>query len=172
MRRDLAREDPRLLDILSTRGCVTYCRADQIAMDSAVVQGLDDGVVMLRFRYDDTAYVTDWAFDAFHRLQNEYFSNPRYHISMTLAKGHVALVDNYRMLHGRQSFSDSGAEPGKQRSLRRIWLAYDRLPVLRNAIDKHKDRRALRRFKAYDVLPPSEDYASSAPLPIGIRLAA
>jgi alpha-ketoglutarate-dependent taurine dioxygenase len=172
VRRDLARQHPRCLDILSTPGCVTYCRDDQIALDSAVFQRLDDGTIMLRFRYDGTAYLADWAFDAFHMLQNEYFSDPRYHVSMTLAKGQVALIDNYRMLHGRASFSDAAAEAGKKRSLRRIWLAYDGLRVLRNAIDQHKDRRALLRFKAYDILPASSDYAAAAPMPIGIRLAA
>ena len=40
------------------------------------------------------------------------------------------------------------SDAGKKRSLRRIWLAHDNLPVLRNAIDQHKDRRALQRFKA------------------------
>ena len=71
VRRDLGRRNPRYLDILSTRGCVTYCRDDQIAMDSAVFQMLDDGTVMLRFRYDGTAYVANWAYEAFHALQNE-----------------------------------------------------------------------------------------------------
>jgi hypothetical protein len=172
VRRDLARRNPGCLDILSTRGSVTYCRDDQIAIDSAVFQRLDDGTVMLRFRYDGTAYVADWAFDAFRTLQNEYFSDPGYHRRMTLTKCQVALIDNYRMLHGRESFSDAGTEAGKQRSLRRIWLAHDRLPVLHNAIDQHKDRRALQRFKAYDIQPASAEYASAGSLPIGIRLAA
>lgn len=172
VRRDLARRNPRYLDILSTRGSVTYCRDNQIALDSAVFQRLDDGTVMLRFRYDGTAYVADWAFDAFHTLQNEYFSNPGYHRTMTLTKGQVALIDNYRMLHGRESFSNAGTEAGRQRSLRRIWLACDRLPLLHNAVGERKERRALQQFKAYDVLPASPDYASAGPLPVGIRLAA
>lgn len=160
VRQDMARRNPRCLEILSTRGCVTYCRDDQTAMDSAVFQSLDDGTVMLRFRYDGTAYVANWALDAFHTLQHEYFSDPRYHMRMTLARGQVALIDNYRMLHGRESFSDIGTEDGKKRGLRGIWLAYDRLPVLHNAIDQHTGRRAPRRFKAYDIHPESPDYAA------------
>lgn len=172
VRRDMARRHPRYLDILSTKGCVTYCRDDQIAMDSAVFQPLDDGTTMLRFRYDGTAYVADWALDAFHALQHEYFSDPRYQFSMTLATGQIALIDNYRMLHGRESFSDSSSEAGKKRSMRRIWLAYDRLPKLHNAIDQHKERRALQRFKAYDIQSAAPDYAAAETMPIGIRLAA
>ncbi len=172
VRRDLARRNPRCLEMLSTPGCVTYCRDDQIALDSAVFQRLDDDTIMLRFRYDNTAYVADWAFDAFDMLQSEYFSDPNYHIAMTLTKGQVALIDNYRMLHGRASFSDTGSEPGQKRSMRRIWLAYDGLRTLRNAIGQHKDRRALQRFKAYDILPASSEYASAEPMQVGIRLAA
>ena len=65
---DLAERDPQLLDILSTNGCVSYCRDDQIALDCAVFQELGDGTIMLRFRYDSTVYVADWARDAFDTL--------------------------------------------------------------------------------------------------------
>ena len=169
---DMILEAPRYLGILSTRGCVTYCRDDQIALDSAVFQRLEDGTVMLRFRYDSTAYVAEWALDAFHTLQHKFFSDPRYQLRMTLTKGQVALIDNYRMLHGRESFSDLGTAAGKQRSLRRIWLAHDQLPILHNAINQHRDRRALQRYKVYDILQASPDYASTELLPIGIRQAA
>ncbi|MDR3533192.1 MAG: TauD/TfdA family dioxygenase, partial [Rhodopila sp.] len=156
----------------STRGCVTYCRDDQIALDSAVFQRLDDNTTMLRFRYDGTAYVADWALDAFHNLQHEFFSDPRYQIMLTPAKGQILLIDNYRMLHGRERFSDDGTEAGPKRSLRRIWLARDQLPILHNAIDQHKERRALQPFKAYDIQPASGDFAVASPLQVGIRRAA
>ncbi len=171
VREDMAQRNPRYLEILSTRGCVTYCRDDQIALDSAVFQRLDDSTTMLRFRYDGTAYVADWALEAFHNLQHEYFSDPRYQITMTPVKGHVLLIDNYRMLHGRERFSDDAMESGTKRSMRRIWLAHDQLPVLHNAIDQHKERRALQPFKAYDIQPASDDFAVASPLQIGIRQA-
>jgi Taurine catabolism dioxygenase TauD, TfdA family len=132
---DLAEENPRLLKSLSTKGCVTYCRDDQIAMDRAVFEGLDDGTTMLRFRYDATAYVADWAVEAFHSLQKDYFANPKYQGRLTLQEGQVIVIDNYRMLHGRDSFSNGSA--GKERRLRRVWLAHDHLPSLRNAAGKH-----------------------------------
>ena len=98
---DLAERDPQLLDILSTNGCVSYCRDDQIALDCAVFEELDDGTIMLRFRYDSTAYVADWARDAFDALQQDYFSDPEYQTRITLKQGQIAIIDNYRMLHGR-----------------------------------------------------------------------
>ena len=55
--------------------------------------------------------------------------------------------------------------------MRRIWLAYDRLPVLRNAANEHRERRALKRFEAYNILPPTELYATAAPHSIGIKKA-
>lgn len=165
---DLAEQDPQLLDILSSNGCVTYCRDDQIALDCAVFQELDDGTIMLRFRYDSTAYVADWAVEAFDTLQRDFFSNPRYQDRMTLKQGQIAIIDNYRMLHGRASFSAN--QPGKQRSMRRVWLARGQLPTLRNAAAQHVERRALKRFHAYNVLPPSAECAACEPLLLGIRV--
>jgi hypothetical protein len=167
---DLASENPEHLIILSTKGCVTYCRDDQIAVDRAVFEELDDGTIMLRFRYDAAAYLADWAVEAFHSLQENYFANPKYQSRLNLAKGQIIVIDNYRMLHGRDSFSNGSA--GQERKLRRIWLAYDRLPVLYNAANEHRERRALKRFAAYDILPHSELYATAPPHSVGIRKAA
>jgi len=167
---DLARDNPNYLKQLSTKGCVTYCRDDQIALDCAVFEHLRDGTVMLRFRYDSAAYVADWAVEAFHALQRDYFANPRYPQRVALSKGQILICDNYRMLHGRDAFSSSQA--GKTRSMRRVWLAYDRLPVLRNAAGEHREKRALQRFKAYDILPEAASYAAAALIYVGIRLAA
>jgi len=167
---DLVRENPEHLRILSTKGCVTYCRDDQIAIDRAVFEELQDGTIMLRFRYDSTAYVAAWAAEAFHSLQRDYFANPKYRTQRSLTKGQIIVIDNYRMLHGRESFSNGNA--GQERKLRRVWLAHDRLPVLRNAAEQHRDRRALRRYAAYEVLPRT-DLSMVAPSgSIGIRQAA
>jgi alpha-ketoglutarate-dependent taurine dioxygenase len=166
---DLAKENPAHLRILSTKGCVTYCRDDQIAIDRAVFEELNDGTIMLRFRYDAAAYLADWAVEAFHSLQRNYFANPKYQSRLNLAKAQIIVIDNYRMLHGRDSFSNGNA--GQERKLRRIWLAYDRLPVLRNAANEHRERRALKRFEAYNILTPAELYATAAPHSIGIKKA-
>jgi alpha-ketoglutarate-dependent taurine dioxygenase len=165
--RDLAKEKPHYLDALSRKGSVTYCRDDQIALGCAVFETLDDGTIMLRFRYDAAAYVAEWALDAFRAVQKDYFANPSYQSQLKLTSGQILLIDNYRMLHGRDAFSDGPAE--QKRSLHRIWLARDRLPVLCNAAGQHRDKRALNRFKAYGVLPASGAYAARSPLPIGIR---
>ncbi len=167
---DLAKANPENLRILSTKGCVTYCRDDQMAIDRAVFEELNDGTIMLRFRYDAAAYLADWAVEAFHGLQQNYFANPKYQSKLTLTKGQIIAIDNYRMLHGRESFSNGIA--GQERKLRRIWLAYDRLPVLRNAANEHRERRALKRFEAYKILPVAKHYAMAAPHSIGIKKAA
>lgn len=166
---DLARTNPRHLKILSTKGCVTYCRDDQIAMDRAVFEELDDGTIMMRFRYDAAAYVADWAVEAFHDLQKNYFANPKYQGRLTLKAGQVIVIDNYRMLHGRDFFSNG--ETGQERKLRRVWLAHDRLPVLLNAVGEHRERRALKRFQAYDIRQAPGYDAATAPSH-GIRMAA
>lgn len=166
VRHDLAKQRPDYLEILSTKGCVTYCRDDQIALDCAVFHELADGTIMLRYRYDNTAYVADWAIDAFHALQDCYFANPKYVMPLELGESEILLVDNYRMLHGREAFAD---EPtGRKRQMRRVWLAHDSLPVLRHAVGNHVERRALKRFQAYNILPAAETRASVAPPQVGM----
>jgi alpha-ketoglutarate-dependent taurine dioxygenase len=163
----LGRESRSQLTKLSTKGCVTYCRDDQIAVDRAVFEELDDGSIMLRFRYDSTAYVADWSLDAFHDLQKHYFANPKYQSRLMLRAGQIIVIDNSRMLHGRDSFANGVA--GQDRKLRRVWLAHDRLPVRCNAADEHRERRAMKPFQAYDILPRSALSAESLPESMGIR---
>lgn len=165
--RDLAVTHPGHLEALSRKGCVTYCRDDQIALNCAVFETLDDGTIMLRFRYDSAAYVADWALDAFHTVQADYFANPRYQTHLKLSNGQVLLIDNYRMLHGRDAFANGPTE--HKRSLHRIWLARDDLPIRYNAANEHLERRALARFKAYGVLPRPDANAAIARVPVGIR---
>ncbi len=166
---DLAEDHPRCLEALSTKGCVAYCRDDQVALGCAVFEALDDGTIMLRFRYDAAAYVAEWAVDAFHLLQQRYFSNPRYQAEFKLTSRQVLLIDNYRMLHGRAAFSNG--DSGRTRSLRRIWVARDSLPVLRNAANQHREKRALKRSEPYGVLPSSIAHAPASSLALGIRTA-
>jgi hypothetical protein len=72
------------------------------------------------------------------------------------------------MLHGREAFV-AGTDGNKERSLRRIWLAREHLPVLRNAVDEHVDRRALRPFRAYDVNNAVDGEVGDPGLLLGIR---
>lgn len=165
--RDLATENPQYLEALSTKGCVAYCRDDQLALDCAVFEMLEEGAIMLRFRYDGAAYVANWALDAFHAVQKDYFANPRYQSQLKLARGQILLIDNYRMLHGRAAFSSGQAD--QKRNLHRIWLARDCLPVLRNAANQHREKRALQRYRMYGVLPASKAYRAASPVSLGIR---
>lgn len=164
---DMRTMQPRFAEYLSRKGCVSYCRDDQIAVDRAVFETQVDGSIALRFRYDNTAYVADWALEAFHTLQNDYWANPKYWTRLTLQKGQILAIDNIRMLHGREAFV--AGEAGKTRSMRRIWLAREHLPVLRNAAGQHKDRRALKRFEAYDIMDAPDADVGPSSLRLGIR---
>jgi hypothetical protein len=84
-----------------------------------------------------------------------------------LRKGQILAIDNIRMLHGREAFMPG--EAGNTRSMRRIWLAHEGLPSLRNAVDQHKERRALQRFQAYDIMDASGADAGSPSLQLGIK---
>jgi alpha-ketoglutarate-dependent taurine dioxygenase len=165
---DLRARQPHFAEILSQKGCITYCRDDQIALDCAVFEKQQDGNVALRFRYDSTAYVAEWAAEAFHALQNEYWADPEYQMLITLRPGQILAIDNTRMLHGREAFV-AGTDGNKERSLRRIWLAREHLPVLRNAVDEHIARRALKPFEAYNVNSAVDGEVGDPGLLLGIR---
>ena len=165
---DLRIRQPHYAEILSQKGCVTYCRDNQIAFDCAVFEKQQNSHIALRFRYDSTAYVAEEALEAFHALQNDYWADSAYEMHLSLLPGQILAIDNTRMLHGREAFV-AGSDVTKERSLRRIWLAREHLPVLKNAVDEHVDRRALQPFRAYDVNNAVDGEVGDPGLLLGIR---
>jgi alpha-ketoglutarate-dependent taurine dioxygenase len=165
---DLAERDPQLLETLSTNGCINFCRDDQVAVNCAVFEALGDGTIMLRFRYDSTVFVAEWAREALDTLQRDYLSDPRYQIRATLRQGQIVVIDNYRMLHGHVSLTADAQSP--LQTLRRVWLARSYLPVVHNAAGQHVDHRVLKRSHGYRILPPSPEYATSRLTRLGIRV--
>ena len=63
--------------------------------------------------------VADWAYETVKSLIAFVRNNPEYHRIVPLKNGEVLVFDNYRMLHGRNSFTESSKIP---RILKRIWI--------------------------------------------------
>jgi hypothetical protein len=51
-------------------------------------------------------------------------ADPQYHASMMLEPGDMQFVNNYHVLHGRDSYEDDRAT-GRIRHLKRLWLETD-----------------------------------------------
>lgn len=57
----------------------------------------------------------------FQAFCSNYAFNPAYELRFMLSEGHILVVDNFRMLHGRTPFDTGGGQ--KHRHLTRVWIA-------------------------------------------------
>jgi alpha-ketoglutarate-dependent taurine dioxygenase len=157
---DILINEPDLASILSVPGCACFCRDDQIALKVAVYEKIYNGNYSVRFRFDQALYSPSWSLRYLETLHNKYHLNRKYRINITLAPGEILIVDNRRVLHGREEII------GTKRQFRRAWVNND-LPVLRNVAGKTRMHRALSQYAAYASIGTSHKVPS---LNIGIKL--
>jgi hypothetical protein len=74
-------------------------------------------------RHDDAPRPSSAARAAMDRL-DAMCADPQYHVSMMLEPGDMQFVNNYHVLHGRDSYEDDRAG-GRIRHLKRLWLETD-----------------------------------------------
>ena len=74
-------------------------------------------------RHPDAPRPSDTARAAMERV-DAMCADPAYHVSMTMQPGDMQFVNNYHVLHARDSYVDRRAE-GKVRHLKRLWLETD-----------------------------------------------
>jgi hypothetical protein len=165
--RDLLTLNPAIAEILLSPGCVSFCRDDHMAVDVSVYERVTDERWRVRFRCDDALYVMDWAHHAVQHLHKHYLSNPNYQKRIDLREGQVLLVDNFRVLHGREAFTAS--HPDLNRLCRRAWV-HDNSDsnTLVNFTGSHRDNQAFNRHVAYGVT--QSDAQPLLFLELGIRL--
>jgi alpha-ketoglutarate-dependent taurine dioxygenase len=151
-----------LAKTLLTRGCITFCRDDQLALDCPVYEHVSDGRFRVRFRLDAKAYAPAWSIDALRELHDTYYRNPRYATSVALSPGDILIMDNFRVLHGREAFKPDTSATGS-RKLRRVWINNDDAPVLANA------NRELATHRGLDPYVPYRAIANSGPACVPVR---
>ena len=163
----LAREEPEIARVLLRPGCITISRDDQMALQAAVFERARNGTLKMRFRYDETVYAPSWARDAvvrFHRLTLD----PRFNVEIDTEQGDILVLDNWRVLHGRKSFSD---HPDKsQRKFRRIWISDDDTEVLLNVSDRAHLNRSQEPYLPYTTIPSPVPAERRISFPCGIPL--
>jgi hypothetical protein len=74
-------------------------------------------------RHPDAPRPSDAARAAMDRV-DVMCADRRYHVSMTMQPGDMQFVNNYHVLHGRDSYEDDRAG-GRIRHLKRLWLETD-----------------------------------------------
>ncbi|OPA84408.1 taurine catabolism dioxygenase TauD [Pseudomonas fluorescens] len=147
---DLLANRADLLNVLMTRGSVTYCRDDLLSIDCAVFEKIDDEKLRIRYRYDSTAFIPEWANAAFNYIQNHYSTNENYTTSISLEPGDILVMDNLRVLHARHQFVDGN----QKRKVRRLWIADDSSTTFKNILNQSPVRRAMLPFQKYNIAQP------------------
>ncbi len=71
-------------------------------------------------RHEDAPRPSDAAREAMNRV-DAMCADPQFHASMTMRPGDMQFVDNYHVLHARESYTDD-RDAGKIRHLKRLWL--------------------------------------------------
>lgn len=144
---DLLANQADILKTLMTSGIVTYCRDDLLSMDCSVFEKINDNKLRIRYRYDSTAFIPEWASAAFNYIQNEYSTNENYIINVSLEPGDILVMDNLRVLHARHQFFDGS----KKRKVRRLWIADDSQVIFKNILNQSPVRRAMLPFQNYNT---------------------
>jgi alpha-ketoglutarate-dependent taurine dioxygenase len=146
---DLRVNHADILKILMTSGSVTYCRDDLLSIDCSVFEKVNDSKLRIRYRYDSTAFIPEWASAAFNYIQNEYSANEDYITNVSLDPGDILVMDNLRVLHARHKFFDGN----KKRKVRRLWIADDSSVTFKNILNQSPVRRAMLPFQKYNIAP-------------------
>ncbi|WP_347928624.1 TauD/TfdA family dioxygenase [Pseudomonas helvetica] len=144
---DLLANQADILKVLMTSGSVTYCRDDLLSMDCSVFEKINDNRLRIRYRYDSTAFIPQWASAAFNYIQNNYSTNENYIINISLDPGDILVMDNLRVLHARHQFVDGS----KKRKVRRLWIADDSQVTFKNILNQSPVRRAMFPFQKYNI---------------------
>lgn len=144
----LAREEPEIARALLRPGCITISRDDQMALQAAVFEPTQNGALKMRFRYDETVYAPSWACDALTRFK-QLTLDPRFSTEVDADLGDIMVFDNWRVLHGRKSFSNA---PGAKRKFRRVWISDDEAEVLLNLVARAHINRSQEVYLPYATI--------------------
>jgi alpha-ketoglutarate-dependent taurine dioxygenase len=112
--------DPQMLETL-LQPYFIHCRDDQWAK-SPVFARVSPQTWKIRWRYDFATLVEPRASEALNLFYRKYVSNPKYIKYLALEAGDILVTDNWRILHGREAYTD---DPEKPRLLRRLWVGDD-----------------------------------------------
>lgn len=166
--RDLLVNEPLHARLLMQEGALSFCRDDQIAMDFPLFDQKKKGVYQVRFRSDEMTYAQHWALPSVLHVQNKYFNSPKYKLEVRMEKNHILIVDNTRMLHGRDHIPNT--PQNLKRHLRRAWIADNSRSILMNISDSSLQHRAFESYGQYKKARSVRKSLKLKQLNLGIKL--
>lgn len=167
---DLVRHDPFHARILLRDGALTFCRDDQIAMDFPMFQQVKSEIHQVRFRFDEMLYAQHWSYLSVMHVYTHYLANPKYIKRLELQEKQILIIDNTRMLHGRDAIGES--PENQRRFLRRIWIRDAYHSILVNAVDEKTSHRAFAAYDDYRRVDSGQRKPWVEDMNLGIRLSA
>lgn len=144
MLEDAIHQDPEIIKQLMKPHFI-FCRDDQQSQLSPLFAPISPDSWSIRWRSDFAVAALETATEAFKYFYENYVKNPKYLTRFYLEVGEMVIIDNLRVLHGREAFLESQDKP---RFLRRIWIADEEIHFI-NPIGKDNKQRSLGLYEPY-----------------------
>jgi alpha-ketoglutarate-dependent taurine dioxygenase len=165
---ELLANEPQHLVALLQEDVMTFCRDDRMAVDLPMFKRRADGRFQVRYRFDAMAYVKEWAYASILHVQRNYIENERFFVHAALGEGQILIVDNLRVLHGREAIL--AAPENRKRFLRRAWLADESAASLVNVADQAVNQRGFDGYLPYKRKPSRRRFDGAVEPELGIKL--
>jgi len=158
-------EQPNLAALAQTRGLLHFFGGDQSALDFPLFEKIHPTTFRVRFRWDLALAQADHAPSLRYLVQN-YFLSPRFQKRYRLEANEIIVIDNQRLIHGRDAIVQSDAETA--RLLRRAWIWNESNPPIASLAGNGAGLSAFESARVYG--PRVEKDSRLRPLSLGIRL--
>ena len=165
--------DPWIFKTLSKPQSMSISHRDHMVTDIPVFETINDKYLSIMYSYDKSLFFPEWAQMAHEAFNKKYLENPAFVSYLRLMPNQCLVVDNRRMLHGREAFEGA-------RHFRRTWIHDEELsPLLLNASIKNEDNYsskktftpAFSRFDKYGIATdPIKSSSNLSGMPLGIPL--
>ena len=163
--KDILKNEKELLPYLLKQNCFTICRDDQIAMNFPLFEYFGKNNWRIRFRSDKMVYGSEQSVEALKRFIKNYTLNEKYYKYLSLKSGQILIIDNFRILHGREAFTES--DNIKKRSIRRIWINEFPTRNYFNILENVEEHRVFKNYNDYKII--SNQFKNNT-LNLGIKL--
>lgn len=162
-------EEPEHAKVITQPRSVSHCAGVHFSTYSPLFEKLSDEQWRVRLR-TDLMYIEPWAYASVKYVVENYLFNPKVRKLHFLAEGQILIIDNYRMLHGRDAIITDSADLNQSRLFNKAWIWDASTDHLLSFRDLPPDPSS---FKAFDVHHPLNiDVPNKMPRPIqtGIRV--
>ncbi|GAB1542705.1 hypothetical protein NUACC21_53790 [Scytonema sp. NUACC21] len=160
-------EEPEHARVVTQPRAVSFCKAKYFSTYCPLFEQLSSGRWRVRFR-QDTMYVEPWAYSSVKHVIDDYFLNPRFRKHHLLTEGQIIIVDNHRMMHGRDAIISHDRD--RPRTLHKAWIWDDSTDNLLRLLDVSPDEKHFQVYNAYLPKNIEVGHKRLRTLEIGIQL--